>query len=90
LKVDVNWSEFLAKHDMVWNFTGGGDKLPQLWTEEAFFGNGLLGASVRVLEIDTALVLRYIPASFAKIIFDITCSSSPDWSVQVLSDFASH
>eukprot|EP00959_Pyramimonas_sp_CCMP1952_P470909 9497506-Pyramimonas_sp.AAC.1 len=42
---------------MVWNFTGGGSALPQLWTEEAFFGNGLLGSSLRVLDIDGSLVL---------------------------------
>lgn len=54
----MDWAEFLGKHDMVWNFTGGGDALPSKWTEEAFFGNGLLGGGLRVLNDSNKLVIR--------------------------------
>jgi hypothetical protein len=36
----INWSEFLARHDLVW------ESLPQVWHEAAFIGNGLLGATI--------------------------------------------
>ncbi len=41
---DVNWPEFLSRHDMVW------DRLPEKWGAGAFMGNGLLGANVYTLE----------------------------------------
>ena len=36
----VNWSTFLTRHDLVW------DKLPTVWHEGAFVGNGLLGTMI--------------------------------------------
>ena len=33
----VNWPEFMAQQDMVWN------KTPKRWNEAPFFGNGMLG-----------------------------------------------
>ncbi len=41
---EVNWPEFLSRHDMVW------DRLPDQWGAGAFTGNGLLGANVYTLE----------------------------------------
>jgi hypothetical protein len=38
VKADVDWPEFMARNDMVWNRT------PKHWHEGAFMGNGLLGA----------------------------------------------
>ena len=40
LRDNVNWSDFLARHDLVWQ------KLPAAWHEGAFIGNGLLGAMI--------------------------------------------
>ena len=40
LKSAVNWSDFLARHDLVW------DSAPAKWDEGAFIGNGLLGAMI--------------------------------------------
>ncbi len=37
-KLNVDWQQFLAKHDMVWN------KMPADYYEGPFVGNGLLGA----------------------------------------------
>ncbi len=36
----VDWPEFLARHDLVW------DRLPTRWGESAFIGNGRLGATI--------------------------------------------
>lgn len=36
----VDWSQFLARHDLVWN------QLPTNWESGAFIGNGLLGAMI--------------------------------------------
>src|SRR6266550_6862619 len=36
----VDWSVFLARHDLVW------DRLPARWGESAFIGNGRLGATI--------------------------------------------
>ena len=36
----VDWSQFLARHDLVW------DKMPTNWESGAFIGNGLLGAMI--------------------------------------------
>src|SRR3954451_7597311 len=33
----IDWPNFLARHDLVWN------KVPEKWGEGAFTGNGLLG-----------------------------------------------
>ncbi|WP_179232970.1 glycosyl hydrolase family 95 catalytic domain-containing protein [Paenibacillus rigui] len=38
LKEELNWSEFLARHDMSWTTR------PMTWDEGAFIGNGLMGA----------------------------------------------
>jgi hypothetical protein len=35
---DVNWPEFLARHDMLWQ------RLPQSWKEAPHFGNAMLGS----------------------------------------------
>jgi hypothetical protein len=40
IKDDVDWSRFLARHDLVW------DTLPTKWTDGAFLGNGQLGAMI--------------------------------------------
>lgn len=34
LEVNINWEEFLGRHDLVW------DKVPDTWKEGAFMGNG--------------------------------------------------
>jgi len=39
-KADVDWPEFLARHDLVW------DSVPTVWHEGAFVGNGLVGAMI--------------------------------------------
>lgn len=39
-RVNVNWAQFLSRHDLVW------DALPQKWEEAAFLGNGLVGATI--------------------------------------------
>src|SRR5215469_77780 len=36
----VDWSQFLARHDLVWS------NLPNNWESGAFIGNGLLGAMI--------------------------------------------
>lgn len=36
----VDWAQFLARHDLVWN------ELPTNWESGAFIGNGLLGAMI--------------------------------------------
>src|ERR1039458_4142786 len=36
----VNWEQFLAKHDLVW------DNLPEKWYQAPFVGNGMLGMLV--------------------------------------------
>jgi alpha-L-fucosidase 2 len=36
----VDWSKFLARHDLVWA------TLPRVWHEAAFLGNGLVGATI--------------------------------------------
>src|SRR5213082_1713749 len=36
----IDWSVFLARHDLVW------DRLPTRWGESAFIGNGRLGATI--------------------------------------------
>lgn len=38
--LQVNWSQYLSKHDLVWN------KIPKDYFEGAFVGNGILGAIV--------------------------------------------
>jgi alpha-L-fucosidase 2 len=38
VKLQVNWSEYLSKHDLVWN------RIPENYYEGAYVGNGLLGA----------------------------------------------
>jgi hypothetical protein len=37
LNVHVDWKEFLARHDLVW------ERMPQSWDEAPFMGNGMLG-----------------------------------------------
>lgn len=44
LKDNINWPQFMARHDLVW------EKLPKLWHEGAFTGNGLLGAMIYLSE----------------------------------------
>lgn len=39
-KLDINWPEFLGRHDLVWEET------PRQWNEGGFVGNGLLGMMV--------------------------------------------
>lgn len=34
IEIDINWEEFLGRHDLVW------DKVPETWKEGAFMGNG--------------------------------------------------
>lgn len=36
----VDWAQFLARHDLVWN------EIPQDWESGAFIGNGLVGAMI--------------------------------------------
>ena len=48
LQTKINWSDFLSRHDLVW------DELPKVWHESAFIGNGLLGATI-YSETNTAL-----------------------------------
>src|SRR5690348_1208450 len=43
----VDWSKFLARHDLVW------DSVPAQWHEGAFIGNGLLGAMIYAGEPNT-------------------------------------
>ena len=38
--LQVNWSQYLSKHDLVWN------KIPKDYFEGAFVGNGILGTIV--------------------------------------------
>lgn len=40
LNDDVNWPEFLARHDLIW------ERLPKAWDEGPFLGNGTLGAMI--------------------------------------------
>ena len=40
VKLQVNWSQYLSKHDLVWN------KIPKDYFEGAFVGNGILGTIV--------------------------------------------
>ena len=40
IKDVINWPEFLARHDLIWQ------KLPAAWHEGAFIGNGLLGSMI--------------------------------------------
>jgi hypothetical protein len=51
----VDWPSFLAKHDLLWDFKWGSESgaddsnhVPVLWTEAAYFGNGMMGALVMV------------------------------------------
>ncbi len=40
LRVNVDWSEFLARHDLVW------DRLATTWYESPFLGNGMMGTMI--------------------------------------------
>ena len=40
VKSAVDWEKFLARHDLVW------DKVPTIWHEGAFIGNGLVGSMI--------------------------------------------
>ena len=40
VKNGVDWESFLAQHDPVW------ERLPEVWSEGAFIGNGRLGAMI--------------------------------------------
>lgn len=40
VSVAVNWADFLKRHDPVW------ERLPKIWMEGAFVGNGRLGAMI--------------------------------------------
>ena len=40
VRLDADWSKFMAQHDPVW------ERLPENYFEGAFVGNGLLGAIV--------------------------------------------
>ena len=44
LNDNINWPQFMARHDLTWN------KLPAQWHEGAFIGNGLLGAMIYLSE----------------------------------------
>ena len=50
VRLDVDWAEFLRKHDMVWAFKGtdGPEKFPRRYHEFPFIGNGVLGAGLAV------------------------------------------
>lgn len=40
VKVDIDWSSFMQKQDLVWNVW------PEYWYESAFMGNGMLGLMI--------------------------------------------
>jgi alpha-L-fucosidase 2 len=44
VKDNINWPQFMARHDLVW------ERLPAQWHEGAFIGNGLLGAMIYLSE----------------------------------------
>jgi alpha-L-fucosidase 2 len=48
----IDWPQFLARHDMVWT------KPPNNWGSGAFMGNGLLGANVFTVDDGTRLRWR--------------------------------
>ena len=39
-KLDFDWSQMLAQHDLVW------EKLPKTWKESPFIGNGEQGSMI--------------------------------------------
>ncbi|MGJ8649647.1 MAG: glycosyl hydrolase family 95 catalytic domain-containing protein [Opitutaceae bacterium] len=47
VKSDVDWADFLARHDLVWN------QAPQAWHDGPFMGNGMLGSMMHQLDEDT-------------------------------------
>jgi hypothetical protein len=51
-ELKVDWGEFLAGHDMVW------EVLPHQWNEGAFLGNGQLGMVVYVSPGDNEVVFQ--------------------------------
>jgi hypothetical protein len=44
VNLDVDWASFLARSDLLWNWTGS--SAPQTWQDGGFFGNGLVGGCV--------------------------------------------
>src|SRR5688572_10536057 len=48
----VDWSKFLARHDLVWS------RVPETWGEAAFTGNGLLGLMMYRTDDKSALRFR--------------------------------
>ncbi|WP_197035479.1 glycosyl hydrolase family 95 catalytic domain-containing protein [Paenibacillus sp. UNC451MF] len=55
LEVNLDWSEFLSRHDMKWTTR------PMTWNEGAFIGNGLMGAMMFGEEHrDKRNVLRFV------------------------------
>src|SRR3954451_6210165 len=48
----IDWPNFLARHDLVWN------RVPEKWGEGAFTGNGLLGTMAYLTNDKTALRFR--------------------------------
>lgn len=44
VQVDVNWPDFLARHDLVW------EESPMAWHDGPFMGNGMLGTMLHQLD----------------------------------------
>ena len=46
-KTNVNWKQFLSRHDLVW------DRAPQAWHDGPFLGNGMLGSMLHQVDDHT-------------------------------------
>ncbi|CAA6689510.1 MULTISPECIES: glycosyl hydrolase family 95 catalytic domain-containing protein [unclassified Lentimonas] len=47
VKSDVDWPEFIARHDLVWT------EMPQAWHDGPFMGNGMLGSMLHQMDDHT-------------------------------------
>ncbi|MEN8863825.1 MAG: glycoside hydrolase family 95-like protein [Lentimonas sp.] len=47
VKVDVDWPDFIARHDLVW------ERAPMAWHDGPFMGNGMLGSMLHQLDDQT-------------------------------------
>ena len=52
VKADIDWPQFMARHDLVWN------SVPSKWGEGAFTGNGLLGLMMYATDDGNGLRFR--------------------------------
>lgn len=47
VKMEVNWPEFIARHDLVW------ERAPMAWHDGPFMGNGMLGTMLHQVDDQT-------------------------------------